>query len=101
MAQLTLTGALMKQAGLELVADSNASFVETMRTIAKGISILRGQVCSDDLREAASKARLKPKSPNVWGCIFRGPEWVEVGRKISEHPSNHAREIRVWKWEQP
>lgn len=97
--QLTLTGEVLKQAGIDQVSLSNESFLESMRTIAKGISILRGQVSCDDLREAAEKARLKPSHPNSWGAIFRAPGFVLVDRKVSFWPSTHGREIKVWKWE--
>lgn len=99
MMQLTLTGELLKQAGLDQVELSNQRFVDSMRTIAKGISILRGQVCNDDLRQAAAAAHLEPGHVNAWGAIFRGPGWVIVGRKASLWPSTHGREIKVWKWE--
>lgn len=101
MTQLTLTGEILKQAGLDQVSLNNASFVESMRLIARGISIMRGEVTSDDLRIAAEKAKLRPASPNCWGSIFRGKGWVEVGRRTSTIDSNHAREIRVWQWRQP
>lgn len=97
--QLTITGEVLKQAGIDQVSLSNESFLESMRTIAKGISILRGQVSCDDLREAAEKAKLRPHHPNAWGAVLSGKGWVQVGRKVSTHPSNHGREIRVWKWE--
>lgn len=99
MTQLTLTGELLKQAGLDQVTASNETFVESMRQIARGMSILKGQVCTDDLREAAEKAGLKPSHVNCWGSIFRGPQWVIVGRKYSTYPSTHGREIKIWKWE--
>lgn len=99
MMQLTLTGELLKQAGLDQVTASNETFVESMRQIARGISILRGQVCTDDLREAADKAGLRPTHPNAWGCVFKGKGWVLVGRRYSTWPSSHGREIRVWKYE--
>lgn len=99
MTQLTLTGELLKQSGINQVALSNDSFVASMRTIAKGIAILKGQVCCDDLREAAQKANLSPKHVNAWGAIFSGHGWVMVGRKRSTWPSTHSREIKIWKWE--
>ncbi len=99
MEQLTLTGAMLKQHGLDRVERSSASFVESMRTIAKGISLMRGEVCMDDLRVAAEQAGLKPEHCNAWGAIFRGPGWTMIGRRPSLVETNHHREIRVWKWE--
>lgn len=99
MTQLTLTGEVLKQAGLDRVACANPTFLDAMRTIAKGISILRGQVSCDELREAAAKASLIPSHVNAWGAIFRGHGWVIVGRKESAWPSTHGREIKIWKWE--
>lgn len=100
MTQLTLSGALLKAHGLALVEDSNASFVATMRELAKGIALVKGEVCSDDLRQAADQAGLKPAHPNAWGCILRGKEWREVGRKHSVLASNHYRKISVFQWVQ-
>lgn len=97
--QLTLTGEVLKQAGLDQVELTNRPFVESMRTIAKGISILRGQVSCDELREAADKAGLRPSHPNAWGSVFRRPGWVVIGHKESTWPTTHSREIKIWKWE--
>jgi len=99
MMQLTLTGEVLKQAGLDRVERRSSAFVAAMRTIAKGISLLRGHVSCDELREAADKAGLRPCHPNAWGSVFRGPGWVVVGHKESAWPSTHQREIKVWKWE--
>ena len=99
MTQLTLTGELLKQQGLDQVTANNEQFVDSMRQIAKGISILKGQVCTDDLRAAADKAGLRPTHCNAWGAVFRGAGWVVIGRKASTYPSTHGREIRIWKWE--
>lgn len=98
MTQLTLTGEILKQQGLESVEANNQTFVETMRRIAIGRSIMYGQVTSDDLRLVAAAASLKPKRPNCWGAVLKGPEWQVIGRRPSDIPGNHGREIKVFQW---
>lgn len=97
--QLTLTGEIMKQVGIKRAEDKSATFVETMRTIARGYSILYGKVNGDQLRKAAAAANLQPNHPNAWGAIWRCAGWVIVGRVLSDWPTTHRREIKEWKWE--
>ncbi len=94
-----MTGEQLKLEGQLLVEDTNAAFVKTMRSIAEGISLLKGSVTSDDLRAAAAKAGLAPTHPNCWGSILRGPHWTIIGRTKSAVPGNHHREIRIWRYE--
>lgn len=100
MIQLSLEdGRTLKSDGQELVAGHNAEFVALMRAEAIRISNERGWVTSDDLRVYASQLDLAPSHPNCWGSLFRGPEWKVVGRRKSAVPENHAREIKIWKYE--
>lgn len=71
-----------------------------MREHARTISDRSGFVTSDNLRVIADELGLTPANQNTWGAIFRGPHWKIVGRKKSAVPSSHAREIKVWKYEQ-
>jgi len=87
-----------KSAGIDRVAKHNASFIELMRSVAKRISLARGSVSIDALRQFAGERGIVPIHPNSWGCIFRGPEWQMVGREKSSVVSNHAREVKAWKW---
>ena len=91
-------GLQLKQRGLDAVEQSNLSWVEEMRQFARNLSLWNGQVCADDVRRRAHSLDWPPDSPNAYGAIFRGKHWRCIGRKKSEHPGNHAREIRVWKW---
>ena len=81
--------------GVESVRET---FVEAMRRVAIQMSDTEGQVSSDDLRRHAKERGISPKHPNAWGVIFRGKGWTCVGRMKSSLVSNHAREIRIWKW---
>ena len=89
-------GLAAKDEGLELVEENNLRWVDWMRMMAKGRIKMYGQVTVDDLRKYADGANWYPASPNAWGAIFRGPEWVELGREKSRVPSNHGRKITVW-----
>lgn len=73
-------------------------FVLRMRAVAKDISIKSGFVSSDNLRVMADALGWVPVHPASWGAIFRGPQWQEIGRQKSAVPSNHHREIRIWRW---
>lgn len=85
--------------GIERVESNNPRFVDYMRDIAMEISIEQGQVSTDDLREHASELGIQPVHQNAWGAVFKSRGWVQVGRKASRWPSNHAREIRVWRYD--
>ena len=89
-------GLRLKWQGIELVYENNRTFVDGMRLVAKAIVKARGRVSSDDLREVASKLKIAPDHCNAWGSITKGKIWKCIGRKKSELPSNHGREIRVW-----
>ena len=93
------TGEILREVGVDRVEESSSEFVATMRLLAVKISEDRGSVTSDDLRKIAEERGLRPCHRNAWGAIFRGKGWRVVGRRKSELASNHAREIRVWKWE--
>ena len=92
-------GAQAKQLGLDLVELHDGAWLERMRAEAKRISQQVGMVSTDDLRLYCGIHGLTPNSPNSYGAIFRGKGWREVGRKKSTVPSNHYRELRVWRWE--
>lgn len=98
-AQMSLDEALhAKDLGQRIVRATNAGFVELMREKARGIAQRRGEVTVDDLREYAAAQGIEPSSPNAWGCLFIGPEWVMVGRRRSRLVSNRGREVKVWVW---
>jgi len=60
--------------------------------------MMNGSVSADDLRRYADKHNDQPGHVNAWGSVFRGAGWRMVGRMKSTIPSNHAREIKVWRW---
>lgn len=103
MTQLTLSdaadGSMMKGQGQEQSEEHGSAFIAYMRQQAIAISDQAGFVSSDNLRVIAAGLGLVPHSANVWGSIFRGPHWKIVGRQKSQLPGNHAREIRIWKYE--
>ena len=98
MTQLTLDGAARKAQGLDTIEERDAGFIRAMRQKAMTISRDLGQVTTDDLRLWAASLGLYPRHPNVYGAIFRGPQWQVIGYKPSVLPSNHHRRIAIWKW---
>lgn len=84
-------GVALKAAGLTRVTANNAEFVARMREHAERIARERGSVHVDDLRYAASRLGIAPKSPNAWGAVFseRG-KWVIVGYRASAWVTNRG-----------
>lgn len=94
-------GEQARDAGLALVELHGEEFTRIMRNAAKLVSEKHGSVDADDLRAWAAASGIKPHHPNAWGAVFKGRGWRCIGRKVSKLKSNHAREVRVWKWEEP
>ncbi|KKM24862.1 hypothetical protein LCGC14_1600820 [marine sediment metagenome] len=87
--------------GHDGVINDEKYFLRRMREIAEEISHRCGQVDCDDLREYAANKGIEPKNPNWWGLIFSAreiPGLLQVGRKPSRWPSNHSRQIFVWRF---
>ncbi len=104
MSQLTFQdaalGAALKDQGLAAVSVNADNFLRLMRATARRISDESGFCSTDNLRVIADRLGLVPHHPNAWGAIFTGKHWKEIGRQKSKYPGNHAREIRVWRWEE-
>lgn len=99
-AQLSLLdGINRKDEGISRVEQNALGFVEIMRGYAIECSDNMGWVTSDELRVYADRHGIRPHHKNAWGAVFRGRNWKVIGRKQSEYPDNHAREIKIWKWE--
>jgi len=86
-----------RDAGIARIIDTNATFVETARGIARLLARRIGVVCMDDVRKVLNDYGITPKHQNAFGAVFKGDEWVAVGWKQSEIPSNHGRPVRSWK----
>lgn len=97
MTQLPL-GLTAKARGRERVEATHPEFVPQMRVVAKWISREQGEVHIDHLRFEARRLGIRPRHPNAWGCIFKGPGWKKVGERASEWPSNHAHVSPIWRW---
>jgi hypothetical protein len=99
MTQLSLADAeAAKRKGLDAVEVNDSAFIFYMRNAAKEIAYINGSVSTDDLRKYGEQWDLAPHSPNSWGSILRGKDWEVIGRKKSAVVSNHAREIRVYRY---
>jgi hypothetical protein len=94
-------GRHLKERGQEQVGGHNEAFLRIMRAEALRVSKERGQVTSDDLRLYSSVHAIYPKHQNAWGAIFCGKGWKTIGRVKSIYATNHAREIKVWRFETP
>jgi hypothetical protein len=92
-------GEARKEEGISRVSGNSALFLSRMRHVAEDYSYNQGSVTTDDLRGYASTWGIVPHHSAAWGAIFKGKNWKCIGRQKSAWPPNHAREIRVWKWE--
>ncbi len=86
--------------GIERTAAANATFLETMRSVARMIARKQGTVTADDLREwaAAHPSEVeKPTSQNAWGAIFKGKEFEVVDMVMSRQVQGRGNRIFRWK----
>lgn len=93
------TGLQEKQLGLYRVASHNKALVGLARAVAKEICGRVGQVTIDQVRDHPAMAGIEPSSPNFWGCLFLEKGWHCIDRQHSVRRTNHAREIKVWRYE--
>lgn len=89
-------GKYLKERGLNLVESNNMEFVQTMRAYARKEIKRKGCVSIDEVRAYADKEKLKPDHCNAFGSIFRTKDFIPVGRKNSQVPSNHSRSVIIW-----
>jgi hypothetical protein len=104
-------GQELKEAGIALVESNNTDFIREMRSCAVDLyhrcynyGFLAVETTTDDLREFADILGIKPNSPNAWGAIFKkapdGYRFINTGRrKASTYPSNHGRQITIFRVE--
>jgi hypothetical protein len=90
-----------KKKGLDAIEAGSDGWVHRARAAARRIARERERVTADDVREWAYRAGDEPGSPNAYGAIFRGKEWVEVSFTQSKHETNNARRIIVWTLREP
>ena len=82
--------------GIRRVSDNNREFLDIMRSVAKQICLVKGWVCSDDLREHADRHGLKPNHYNAWGAILTTKEFTPGEYIVSKQPQGHANRVRKW-----
>lgn len=104
MAQMTLNlkaALAARDAGVQKTASKNATFIETMRGVARLICHRQGTVTADDLKEWAAQHHMEPTHYNAYGAIFRAKEWKEefefVRHVKSKQVQGHGNLIGLWK----
>lgn len=91
-----LAGIALKKAGMEAAQFSYGSqeWLLEARKVAEILAAKYGETNSDAV------LRICPKplgvSPNAIGSLFKGKQWVCVGRMQTSKVSGHGREIRRW-----
>ena len=105
-------GQELKEAGIALVESNNTEFIEKMRRFVvyaasvaiPALGLDDDLICTDLCRGYAEGKGIKPNSPNAWGAIFKkapdGYIFINTGRrKPSTYPSNHGRQISIFRVE--
>jgi hypothetical protein len=78
---------------MEDTAAKRAQLLDQARECARRTADNKGSVTADDIDESVRVA-LGPAA----GSIFKGGDFVFTGKRVtSTLPSNHSRELKVWK----
>lgn len=102
MQQLDLDLGLALKARGMTTAEANGSdwLTEVLRPIARMLAtrIPSRELCADDVSYYLLCNDIEvPKGP-FWGSLFKTKDWVFTGkRRPSALPSNHGRELKVWR----
>ena len=89
----TNTGQAMKEAGMKLAVTNKRETLERARITAMVFALKNGKVTADDLGSTLRIA-LGPAT----GSVFKTADFEFTGYRItSKRPSNHARELKVWR----
>jgi len=92
-------GESLKRGGQELAADNRADLLDQARGIARSIAANGDGTCNaDQVGIAMRQAGMEELGPAA-GSLFKGKEWEFTGdRVLSTRVSNHARELKVWRY---
>lgn len=107
MAQLALdleAALAARDAGIKKTASKNATFIETLRGVARLICHRKGTVTADDLKEWVAQHPNEIEQPthyNAYGAIFCSKTWkkeFEFVRYVkSRQVQGHGNLIREWR----
>jgi len=90
-----------REEGVKKVASKNATFIETMRGVARLICHRQGTVTADDLKAWAAANDMQPTHYNAYGAIFCSKAWkaeFEFVRYVkSRQVQGHGNLIREWR----
>lgn len=89
-----------KEQGMALAAEHQPSGLDLAREIAATLGRRCGEVDADMVgRILKHEHGIESLGPAA-GSIFKGKNWEFTGRrKLSARKKNHARELKVWRWE--
>ncbi len=92
-----------RDAGIARVSNKNATFLETLRSVARMICRQKGYVTSDDLREWVSQHPEigEPSHYNVYGAVFHRSEFEPGEFVVSKQVQGHSNRIRLWRLKTP
>jgi hypothetical protein len=82
--------------GICRVEAKHREFIGKLRKAAISMLKSRREITADDLRQWATKHKVKAPNKNCWGAIFNTREFVCRGRVRSVQPSGHGNCIGRW-----
>tara|TARA_R100001015_G_C4603450_1_gene158407 strand:+ start:910 stop:1233 length:324 start_codon:yes stop_codon:yes gene_type:complete len=96
-------GERLKKQGMSLAANQEGKpcLLDVARHYARIIAIqsYNNEVNADDVFRLMSQEGITEKLGAAAGSLFKGKEWEFTGKRVkSQRTSNHAREIKVWRY---
>ena len=83
--------------GMKRVAGKNKEWLEDIRHVAKDICLMKGWVCSDDLRAWSDAHGRYPTHYNAFGTILTTKKFIPGEFIVSNQVQGHCNRVRVWR----
>lgn len=90
-----MNGRALRDRGIERVSENHEMWLSWARKLARNWAKAHGTVSINEVRVLVEPP--EGCHPNIWGAVFRHPDFVAVGYCQAVHASAHARVVRVYK----
>lgn len=89
---------LAKIAGMDRAAENKKALLEYARGIARELARGGNVISADDVQLALEKRDISVHAlGNAAGSLFKGKEWIAVGRVKSKRVHAHANWLTTWR----
>ena len=93
-------GQAAKTAGMEVAAANRENSLQEARRIARSIALAGDGTCDADQVGAELRRLGRSQLGPAAGSLFKSACWEFTGRRVlSRKTSNHARELKVWRYQ--